>query len=411
MVADIHGRRSHEIVCDALSALENLDHRGAAGAEANSGDGAGILVQLPVEFFRERVPFALPQSRPDGAHTFAAGICFLPTDPQSRIAARERVAGIAEQEGIEILGWHDVDVDPIGADIGRTALSCMPHMTYLFVSARAEDGSPLGGLELDRRVYGLRKRAEQTPAEVERAGIGVYFPSLSSRTITFKGMLTTVQLALFFRDLRDRRVTSAIAVVHSRFLDEHVSVVAVGAPVPIRRPQRGDQHGAGKSEPDALSRGDACEHGDPGDLERLFPICTPDASDSASFDEVLELLHLGGRSLPHAVLMMIPEAWENHADMPASLRGVLPVPCVVDGTVGRPGLRHIHRRHGRRCGSRPQRIASGRWWRTGDGRVVLASESGVLPIPQSEVIEKGRLEPGRCSSSTPRPGDSCPTAR
>ncbi|NKR76733.1 glutamate synthase large subunit [Rhodococcus hoagii] len=394
MVADIHGRRSHEIVCDALSALENLDHRGAAGAEANSGDGAGILVQLPVEFFRERVPFALPQSRPDGAHTFAAGICFLPTDPQSRIAARERVAGIAEQEGIEILGWQDVDVDPIGADIGRTAQSCMPHMTYLFVSARAEDGSPLGGLELDRRIYGLRKRAEQTPAEVERAGIGVYFPSLSSRTITFKGMLTTVQLALFFRDLRDRRVTSAIAVVHSRFstntfpswpLAHPFRFVAHNGEINTVRGNRNRMRSR-----EAMLASTVI----PGDLERLFPICTPDASDSASFDEVLELLHLGGRSLPHAVLMMIPEAWENHADMPASLRAFyqfhasLMEPwdgpaCVTftDGTVVGAVLD--------RNGLRP-----GRWWRTGDGRVVLASESGVLPIPQSEVIEKGRLEPG-----------------
>ncbi|MFC9518347.1 glutamate synthase large subunit [Nocardiaceae bacterium NPDC056970] len=394
MVADIHGRRSHRIVADALLALENLEHRGAAGAEVNSGDGAGILIQLPVDFFRGLVPFDLPDSGPDGSHAFAAGICFLPTDPDRRVTARERVARIAEQEGVEILGWHEVGVDPLGADIGSTARSCMPHMTYLFVSARSVDGTRLGGLDLDRRVYGLRKRAEQVPDDVERAGIAVYFPSLSSRTMTFKGMLTTAQLGLYFPELRDSRTASAIAVVHSRFstntfpswpLAHPFRFIAHNGEINTVRGNRNRMRSREAMLASTLI---------PGDLQRLYPICTKDASDSASFDEVLELLHLGGRSLPHAVLMMIPEAWENHADMPAELRAFyqfhasLMEPwdgpaCVTftDGTVVGAVLD--------RNGLRP-----GRWWRTGDGRVVLASESGVLPIPQSEVIEKGRLEPG-----------------
>ncbi|PTR32387.1 glutamate synthase (NADH) large subunit [Rhodococcus sp. OK519] len=394
MVADIHGRRSHGIVADALLALENLEHRGAAGAEVNSGDGAGILIQLPVEFFRGLVPFELPGLSPDGFHTFAAGICFLPTDPEIRRAARERVAGIAEQEGVDVIGWHEVGVDPLGADIGVTAHSCMPHMTYLFVAARSDDGAQLGGVDLDRRVYGLRKRAEQLSEDVERAGTAVYFPSLSSRTMTFKGMLTTAQLGLYFPELRDPLMMSAIAVVHSRFstntfpswpLAHPFRFIAHNGEINTVRGNRNRMRSREAMLASAVI---------PGDLRRLYPICAPDASDSASFDEVLELLHLGGRSLPHAVLMMIPEAWENRTDMPASLRAFyqfhasLMEPwdgpaCVTftDGTVVGAVLD--------RNGLRP-----GRWWRAGDGRVVLASESGVLPIPQSEVIEKGRLEPG-----------------
>ncbi|RVW00447.1 glutamate synthase large subunit [Rhodococcus spongiicola] len=394
MVADVHGRRSHRTVADALLALENLDHRGAAGAEVNSGDGAGILMQLPVEYLRELVEFELPPQS-DGAETFAAGICFLPQDPDRRASARLHVEAIAAEEGIAILGWHDVHVDELGADIGATARSCMPHMTYLFVTVPPVDGVRPGGVDLDRRVYGLRKRAEQVTPAIADAGTGVYFPSLSSRTMTYKGMLTTSQLALYFPELRDPRMMSAIAVVHSRFSTNTFPSW------PLAHPFRYIAHNGEintvcgnrnrmRSREAMLASGLI-----PGDLERLFPICTPDASDSASFDEVLELLHLGGRSLPHAVLMMIPEAWENDTSMTDARRAFYQFhasvmepwdgpACVTftDGTVVGAVLD--------RNGLRP-----GRWWHTADGRVVLASESGVLPIPQSEVIAKGRLEPGQ----------------
>ncbi|QKT11848.1 glutamate synthase large subunit [Rhodococcus sp. W8901] len=394
MVADVEGRRSHAIIADALLALENLEHRGAAGTEVNSGDGAGILIQLPGDFLRELSDFELPAPAPDGSSTFAAGICFLPIEADLRAAARRRVEAIAEREDVEILGWHDVRVDPIGADIGATARSCMPYMTYLFVSAPPVNGVRPAGLELDRRVYGLRKRAELVTPEVEQAGTGVYFPSLSSRTMTFKGMLTTEQLGLYFSDLRDRRISSAIAIVHSRFstntfpswpLAHPFRYVAHNGEINTVRGNRNRMRAR-----EAMLRSNRI----PGDLERLYPICTPEASDSASFDEVLELLHLGGRSLPHAVSMMIPEAWENHTAMSddrrafyqfhASLMEPWDGPACItftDGTVVGALLD--------RNGLRP-----GRWWHTTDGRVVLASESGVLPIPQSDVIAKGRLEPG-----------------
>ena len=386
MVADIQGRRSHSIVADGLVALEHLEHRGAAGAEPNSGDGAGILLQLPVDLLRAVVDFPLPEPNPDGANTFAAGICFMPQDPADRAVARARVEEIAVEENLEVLGWRELPVDPDRAGVGTTALGCMPYMAQLFVAAPARDGVRPGGIELDRRIYPLRKRAEQGE---------VYFPSLSSRTMAYKGMLTTMQLPQFFPDLRDDRCASAIAIVHSRFstntfpswpLAHPFRFVAHNGEINTVRGNRNRMHAREAKLASARI---------PGDLERLSPICTPDASDSASFDQVLELLHLGGRSLPHAVLMMIPEAWENNAAMTperrsfwqfhASLMEPWDGPACVtftDGTVVGAVLD--------RNGLRP-----GRWWRTIDDRIILASESGVLDVPSAEIVAKGRLEPGK----------------
>ncbi|MDT5402176.1 MAG: glutamate synthase large chain [Mycobacterium sp.] len=386
MVADIQGRRSHSIVTDGLTALEHLEHRGAAGAEPNSGDGAGILLQLPVDLLRAAVEFALPEPNPNGANTFAAGICFLPQDPVTRATVRERIESIAVEEDLEVLGWREVPVDPDRAEIGATALGCMPYMAQLFVAAQARDGVRPGGIELDRRVYPFRKRAERSE---------VYFPSLSSRTMAYKGMLTTMQLPQFFPDLRDERCKSAIAIVHSRFstntfpswpLAHPFRFVAHNGEINTVRGNRNRMHAREAMLASAKI---------PGDLGRLSPICTPDASDSASFDQVLELLHLGGRSLPHAVLMMIPEAWENNATMDperrafwqfhASLMEPWDGPACVTFTDGSVVGAVLDRN-----GLRP-----GRWWRTIDDRIILASESGVLDVPPGEVVAKGRLEPGK----------------
>ena len=350
MIADIQGRRSHAIVADGLVALEHLEHRGAAGAEPNSGDGAGILLQLPVELLARRRRFRAPARRTGrNCNAFAAGICFLPQDPADRVAAREQVEAIAVDEGLEILGWRELPVDPDGADVGPTALGCMPYMAQLFVAAPDRGGSRPTGIDLDRHVYPLRKRAEAGP---------VYFPSLSSRTIAYKGMLTTMQLPQYFPDLRDERCMSAIAIVHSRFstntfpswpLAHPFRFVAHNGEINTVRGNRNRMHAR-----EAMLASTRI----PGDLARLSPICTPDASDSASFDQVLELLQLGGRSLPHAVLMMVPEAWENNASTRPVAPGLLAVPRLADGAMGRPGMRDLHRRHRRRCGVGPQRITA-----------------------------------------------------
>ncbi|SEO96592.1 glutamate synthase large subunit [Trujillonella endophytica] len=404
-VADVQGRPSRALVAAGLTALHNLDHRGAAGAEPNSGDGAGILTQVPDALLRDSVDFDLP---PVGE--YAVGIAFLPTDEAERAARRDDVARIAAEEGLTVLGWRDVPVDPDGADLGPTARAVMPHFAQLFVAetmgARA-DGAAFGGnavchgvTRLERRAFVLRKRSER---EAREAGSSLYLVSLSARTITYKGMLTTDQLPAFFPDLRDERYESAIALVHSRFstntfpswpLAHPFRLIAHNGEINTIKGNRNRMRAReAKLETEMFDgpAGPAAELG----LDRIFPVTGSDFSDSATFDEVLELLHLSGRSLPHAVLMMIPEAWENHEEMDPARRAFYRFhssimepwdgPAAVaftDGTLIGAVLD--------RNGLRP-----GRWWHTKDDWVVLASEVGVLEIPDADVVAKGRLQPGR----------------
>jgi glutamate synthase (NADPH/NADH) large chain len=394
MVADTHGRRSHAIVVDALTALANLEHRGAAGSEPTSGDGAGILLQVPDALLRAEVDFTLPEPDAEGAQAYAVGLAFLPIEEDQRVKAVELIERIATEEKLRVLGWRDLPVHPEAAGVGPSARACMPRFAQLFVAAEslADGSAPVTGVALDRLAFCLRKRAERDTASM---GCGTYFASLSSRTLVYKGMLTTHQLPIFFADLTDQRLESAIALVHSRFstntfpswpLAHPFRYVAHNGEINTIRGNRNRMRAR-----EALLASELI----PGDLERLYPICSEGASDSASFDEVLELLHLGGRPLPHAVLMMIPEAWENHAEMDAARRAFykfhasLMEPwdgpaCVTftDGTVVGAVLD--------RNGLRPAR-----WWQLADGRVVLASESGVLDVPPGEVVAKGRLQPGR----------------
>lgn len=377
MVATLTGEASHDIVAKALTALRNLDHRGAAGAEVNSGDGAGILMQVPDAFLREVVDFELPPAR-----AYAVGTAFLPGDADAVAKTRQRIEEIADEEGLTVLGWRELPVDD--TTLGATARSVMPSFAQVFVAGR---GARVSGMALERRAFCLRKRAE---SETD-----VYFPSLSSRTLAYKGMLTTDQLDQVFPDLTDERVASAMAVVHSRFSTNTFPSWPLAHP--FRFIAHNGEINTVMGNRNWMRAREALLESDliPGDLERLFPICTPGASDSASFDEVLELLHLAGRSLPHAVLMMIPEAWENHREMDARRRAfyefhsMLMEPwdgpaCVVftDGTQIGAVLD--------RNGLRPSR-----YWVTDDGLVVLASEVGVLDLDPATVVRKGRLQPGR----------------
>lgn len=376
-VAALTGVASHDIVAKALTALRNLDHRGAAGAETNSGDGAGILMQVPDAFLRDVVDFDLPAQR-----SYAVGTAFIPGDAAAVAATRERIEQIATDEGLTVLGWREVPVDP--STLGATAISVMPTFVQLFVSGST---TRVSGMALERLAFCLRKRAEHET--------DVYFPSLSSRTLAYKGMLTTDQLDHFFPDLVDERVASAMAVVHSRFSTNTFPSWPLAHP--FRFIAHNGEINTVMGNRNWMRAREALLSSDliPGDLERLFPICTPGSSDSASFDEVLELLHMGGRSLPHSVLMMIPEAWENHAEMDRKRRAFYEFhssmmepwdgpACVVftDGSQIGAVLD--------RNGLRPSR-----YWVTDDGLVVLASEVGVLDIDPATVVRKGRLQPGR----------------
>lgn len=375
-VATLTGVASHEVIAKALMALRNLDHRGASGSEPDSGDGAGILLQVPDAFLRANVSFELP-----AAGQYAVGIAFLPQLEVEQAASKAEVERIARDEGLHVLGWRTVPTDP--TTVGRTALNVMPTIEQCFLS------SPQGksGLELDRQIYAVRKRAERD--------VDVYFPSLSARTIVYKGMLTTGQLESFYPDLSSELMTSTLALVHSRFSTNTFPSW------PLAHPYRFISHNGEINTVQGNRNWMQARESMltstilPGDMTRLFPICTGGGSDSASFDEVLELIHLAGRSLPHAVLMMIPEAWENHSDIDPARRAfyefhsTLMEPwdgpanvCFTDGTIIGAVLD--------RNGLRP-----GRYWVTADGLVILASESGVLDFDPASIVRKGRLQPGR----------------
>jgi glutamate synthase (NADPH/NADH) large chain len=379
-VVDMRGRKSHRIVERAIESLCNLDHRGAKGAEPDTGDGAGILVQVPDRFLREVVDFDLPP-----AGEYATGIAFL--EPSNSEAAQKAVEDILTEEGFTVLGWRDV---PVAGDVpGPSAREVMPTFRQVFAS---KDG--LSGVELDRHVYCARKRIErETPDLLD--GIGVYFPSLSARTFVYKGMLTTLELPDFYPDLLDERFETALALIHSRFSTNTFPSW------PLAHPYRMVAHNGeintvqGNQNWMRAREGVMATELLPGDVERVFPICTPGASDTARFDECLELLALTGRPLHHAILMMIPEAWENHDAMDAqrkafyryhaSLMEPWDGPASIaftDGTVIGAVLD--------RNGLRPSR-----YWVTDDDLVIMASEVGVLDVPPENVVRKGRLEPGK----------------
>ncbi|MFF9505836.1 glutamate synthase large subunit [Streptomyces sp. NPDC014724] len=376
-VATLTGVASHELVEQALTVLRNLEHRGATGSEPDSGDGAGILLQVPDTFLRDEVAFDLPE-----AGAYGVGIAFLPADDSTE--AVRKLEKISAEEGLRVLGWRQVPVTP---DIlGKGARATMPEFRQLFVT----DGESTG-IALDRKAFVLRKRAEREA--------GVYFPSLSARTIVYKGMLTTGQLEPFFPDLSDRRFATAVALVHSRFSTNTFPSW------PLAHPYRFVAHNGeintvkgNRNWMKARESQLATSLFGAAQLDRIFPVCTPDASDSASFDEVLELLHLGGRSLPHSVLMMVPEAWES----PESQKAMDPARRAFyqyHSTMMEPwdGPACVTFTDGTQVGAVLDRngLRPGRYWVTDDGLVVLSSEVGVLDIDPAKVVRKGRLQPGR----------------
>jgi glutamate synthase (NADPH/NADH) large chain len=376
-VVDVHGRQSHNLVRMGLDSLCHLEHRGASGAEVNTGDGAGILIQIPDRFYRAVAGVNLPER---GA--YATGIAFLPPDPAQASRDREDIDKLAAAEDLSVIEWREVPVDP--SPIGDIAQRAMPSFHQIFLASI----SGASGLDLERRAFILRKRIEH---EIP----GTYFPSLSSRTVIYKGMLTAPQVELFFPELNDDRLESGLALVHSRFSTNTFPSWSLAHP--YRYLAHNGEINTLQGNRNWMRARESLLQSDllPGDLQRIFPIITPGASDSASFDEVLELLHLGGRSLPHAVLMMIPEAWENHRHMDPGRRSFYRFHAAVmepwdgpasiaftDGTVIGAVLD--------RNGLRPSR-----YWVTDEGLVVMASEVGVLDIDPAHVVQRGRLQPGR----------------
>ena len=366
-VATLTGVASHDIVAKALTALRNLEHRGAAGAEPNSGDGAGILMQVPDAFLREvaaEAGFELPAAaRLRRRHGVPA---------RRRRARRQATAGrieeIAAEEGLAVLGWRDVPTDP---DIlGSTARGVMPTFSQLFVAGAAASGSP--AWRWSGWPSACASAPSTRPTSTSRRCPRAPWPTRACSPPTSS--------TSFFPDLVDERVASALAVVHSRFSTNTFPSWPLSHP--FRFIAHNGEINTVMGNRNWMRAREALLDSDliPGDLERLFPICTPGASDSASFDEVLELLHMGGRSLPHSVLMMIPEAWENHAEMDQARRAFYEFHSALMEPWDGPAC--VVFTDGYQIGAVLDRngLRPSRYWVTDDGLVVLASEVGVLDL-------------------------------
>jgi glutamate synthase (NADPH/NADH) large chain len=375
MVATLRGTPGYDIIETALNALRNLEHRGAVGSDAGTGDGAGILMQVPDAFFRTVLKITLPE-----AGEYGVGLVFESTDATERGREREVFESLALSENLRVLAWRDVPTDP--STLGDLAREAMPFISQVFV----ESTTGLKDMDLERALFRLRKRSE-----IE---IGLYHPSLSAKTIVYKGMVTTLQLEPFFKDLSDRTMVSTLALVHSRFstntfpswpLAHPYRLIAHNGEINTVRGNRNWMRAR-----EAQLRSELL-----GDIESLKPIITKGASDSASFDEVLELLYLAGRSLPHAMMMMIPEAWEKHTDIEPARKSFYEYHSMLMEAWDGPAA--VIFTDGSLAGATLDRngLRPGRYIITEDGLVVLASEIGVADIEPSKIVRKGRLQPGK----------------
>jgi len=388
-VVDMKGRKSHAIVRQALTVLSNLMHRGACGSEENTGDGAGILLQMPDRFLRRKcseLKLTLPP-----LNFYGAGLVFLPTDPDEAKFCVAQIERIVQEEGQFLLGWRDVPYDD--SMIGPTARSTAPKFSQVFIERTK--GLPNEDA-FERKLYVIRKRVEHA---VRNSGIAekskFYIPSLSHRTLTYKGMLMASQLEPLFGDLSDETVESALALVHQRFstntfpswpLAQPFRFVAHNGEI---NTLRGNINWMRARE--ALCRSELLGE----DLAKLFPIILEGSSDSACFDEVLEFLHMAGRPLPLAVLMMIPEAWSGHESMTASRKAFYEYHgCLMEPWDGPASIAFTD---GRVIGAILDRngLRPSRYYVTKDDLVVMASEVGVLDIPPEDIKLKERLHPGR----------------
>src|SRR5947207_4082223 len=390
-VVDIKGRKSHGIVRKAMEVLINLEHRGACGCEANTGDGAGLLIQTPDKFFRKVLPFTLPE-----AGSYGAGLVFLPHAERDRETIRNLIAQVVEEERCTLLGWRDEPTE--NSLVGDSAKATQPVFQHLFIGSPFAVNTLEDRQRFERKLYVIRKRIENAVDTVAINALSrrfFYIVSLSCNTLTYKGMLTARQLAPMFPDLADTALESCLALVHQRFSTNTFPSW------PLAHPYRYIAHNGEINTlrgninwmraRQGLLRSDLL--GD--DLEKVLPVIREGGSDTAIFDNVLEFLAMTGRSLPHAILMMIPEPWQNHESMAPELKAFYEYhsslmepwdgPASIafsDGTVIGAVLD--------RNGLRPSRYCV-----TKDDTVVMASEVGVLDIPPEDIVIKERLHPGR----------------
>ena len=373
MVATLRGYAGHDVVDMALSSLRNLEHRGAVGSDAGTGDGAGILTQMPDSFFRAVVDFELPASG-----TYGVGLVFM--DAETAVKDKARFEEICGEESLTVLGWRTPPTD--SSVLGDLAKKAMPLIEQVFVSS----SDLITGMDLERRLFRARNRSERD--------IGLYLCSLSSKTIVYKGMVTTLQLEPFYPDLSDERYESLLALVHSRFSTNTFPSWPLAHP--FRYIAHNGEINTVKGNANWMAARESQLSSELlGDIDQLKPIVSKGASDSATFDEVLELLVLSGRSLPHAMMMMIPGAWEKQMDIDPQLRDFYEYHSMIMEPWDGPAA--VVFTDGDLVGATLDRngLRPGRFVVTEDGFIILASEIGVADISPDKIVRKGRLQPGK----------------
>ncbi|MDR0405999.1 MAG: glutamate synthase large subunit [Clostridiales bacterium] len=385
-VADINGVKSHDTVDDALTVLENLSHRGASGADENTGDGAGILVQIPHDFFKrdcKALGFELPERG-----RYGVGMLFMHRYDVFRGEQIETFEKIVREEGHEIIGWREVPTDK--TTIGESAKSVMPRIVQVFIG-----GGAAGGIDFERKLYMIRKRAEKViiPMSKEKGGT-FYVASLSSKTVVYKGMLTAEQLRNFYIDLSDLEFVSALAMVHSRFSTN--TFPSWERAHPNRYLVHNGEINTIRGNVNWMRARQRCIDSPLfDDISKVYPIIDETGSDSSMFDNSLEFLYMTGRSLPHAAMMMIPEPWEKNDLMSASKKAFYKFQSFVMEPWDGPAAMAFS--DGDVIGAMLDRngLRPSRYYVTEDDRVILASEVGVVDVKPEHVKYKGRLEPGK----------------
>ena len=390
-IVDMHGRKSHKTVADGLQILRNLDHRGASGAEINTGDGAGILIQLPHKFFAEVCSGPTSRITLPEAGEYGAGLVFLPRNPTVRRKVEEKFEQVVQAEGQVFLGWRTVPTN--SASLGDTALSCEPFMRHAFIG---RGPAVTDDLDFERKLYVIRKRSYSEIRTSTLAGAEYwYVASLSTRTLVYKGMLTTDQVDNYFPDLKHPSMESALALVHSRFSTN--TFPSWERAHPYRYLAHNGEINTLRGNINWMHARQALFEsplfGD--DIKKILPIVNPNGSDSSMFDNTLELLVLAGRPLAHAMMMMIPEPWSNHESMDPDRRAFYQYhSCLMEPWDGPASIGFTD---GKQIGAILDRngLRPSRYYVTKEGTVIMASEAGVLDIPADQIVQKGRLQPGR----------------
>jgi len=392
-IAQIKGVPSHQIVLDADTILRNMDHRGACGCETNTGDGSGILCGLPHEFLSKVARRDLGVAELPEPGRYAAGLVFLPTDPEERETCRETVNRLIRETGQQLIGWRDVPQETDAADIGPTARNSEPVIQMLFVGAA--DG--IQDEAFERELYIIRKRASHLlrgSSELKQA-LMFYICSLTSKVIIYKGMLTPAQVLPYFPDLRDEDFKTHLAMVHSRFSTNTFPSWDRAQPLRFMSHNGEINTLRGNSNWMRAREGSAKSELFGEDLQKLFPVIEPHLSDSGTFDNVLEFLLMNGRTLQEAIMMMVPEAWQKHDTMPEDKRAFYEFfSCLMEPWDGPASIAFTD---GKYIGATLDRngLRPSRYYITHDDRVIMASEVGVLPVDPAIIKYKGRLQPGR----------------